>query len=103
MDRCQEIKANVKMEECYAGMSLVFDGSRTDIKEEIDTAIKKVSKETGLNPLVFDNAKTDKSKHEAFYIEFSDEVQRESGAFFERLLRILKIDKCENDVIRKGE
>ncbi|MCF6206787.1 MAG: hypothetical protein L3J47_07860, partial [Sulfurovum sp.] len=94
MDRCEEIVANVRMEECYAGMSLVFDGNRTDLKQEIDAAIEKICQSTGLKPLVFDNAKTDKSEHEAFYIEFTDEAQRESGAFFEALLRELKIDKC---------
>jgi hypothetical protein len=43
MNRCEEIIANVKMEECYAGLSLVFDGSQL-IKEEIILAIEKVSK-----------------------------------------------------------
>lgn len=99
MDRCEEIIANVRMEECYAGLSLVFDGNRSDLREEIDAAIEKVSQKTGLKPLVFDNARTDKSEHEAFYIEFSDEAQRDSGAFFELILRELKIDKCANDVI----
>jgi len=101
MDRCQEIKANVRMEECYAGMSLVFEAHRTDLKQAIEEAIDAVTKETALKPLVFDNAKTDKSDHEAFYIEFSDEVQRESGDFFERVLRLLHIDKCENDIIKQ--
>ncbi len=99
MDRCKEIVANVRMEECYAGMSLVFDGNRSDLREEINGAIEKVCGTTGLKPLVFDNKKTDKSDNEAFYIEFSDEAQRESGAFFELLLKELGIDKCENDVI----
>ncbi len=99
MDRCEEIVANVKMEECYAGLSLVFDGKREDLKEEIDAVITAVCKETGLEPLVFDNKQTDKSAHEAFYIEFTDEAQRESGAFFEKVLKKLRIDKCVNDVI----
>lgn len=101
MDRCKEIVANVKMEECYAGMSLVFEGSRDDLREEIDNAIAKVCKETGLKPIVFDNADTDKAHHEAFYIEFGDEAQRESGAFFELLLKELSIEHCVNDVIEE--
>ena len=99
MDRCNEIVANVRMEECYEGMSLVFDGGRDDLRQEISDAIDKASQETGLKPLVFDNAKTDKASHEAFYIEFTDETQRQSGAFFEIVLKALNIDKCENDVI----
>lgn len=99
MDRCKEIVANVKMEECYEGMSLVFEAKRDDLRTEINTAIEKACAVTGLKPLVFDNANTDKSHHEAFYIEFTDEAQRESGAFFELVLKELGIDKCENDVI----
>jgi len=99
VDRCEEIVANVKMEECYAGLSLVFDGQRDDLRKEIDETISAICKETGMEPLVFNNAHTDKSDHEAFYIEFSDEAQRESGAFFEKVLKALRIDKCVNDVI----
>lgn len=99
MDRCKEIIANVKMEECYEGMSLVFEENRDDLRDEINAAIEKACSQTGLKPLVFDNKQTDKSGHEAFYIEFTDETQRESGAFFECVLKELGIDKCENDVI----
>jgi len=102
VSRCQEIVANVRMEECYAGMSLVFEAQREDLKEAIEHAIEAVSEKTGLKPLIFDNAKTNKSNNEAYYLEFSDEVQRESGAYFELILKTLGIDKCENDVI-KGE
>jgi len=98
MDRCEQIVANVRMEERYAGMSLVFDGSDA-LRKEIDEAIEAVCKETGLEPTVFDNADTDNAHHEAFYLEFHDEVQRDAGMFFERLLKRLGIDHCANDVI----
>ena len=98
MDRCDEIIANVKMEECYAGMSLVYTNN-PGVREEIEIAVKKVKKQTGLSPECFDNSKEHKEEKQAIYIEFSDEVQRESGAFFELLLSELHIDKCANDVI----
>ncbi|MCB4752497.1 MAG: hypothetical protein LGB03_06495 [Sulfurovum sp.] len=101
MKRCEEIVANVRMEECYAGLSLVFDDKRTDLKEKIDVAIEKTCQQTGLKPLVFNNTNTDQFNHEAFYVEFTDEAQRESGAFFEALLGELNIDKCVNDVIKE--
>ena len=44
MTRCEEIIANVKMEECYAGLSLIFDGNN-DLREEIGSAIDKVAKD----------------------------------------------------------
>jgi len=99
MNRCDEIIANVKMEECYAGLSLSFDGSDA-LREEIGGVIDSVIKKTKMSPLVFDNSQNTKKSKPAFYIEFSDEVQRESGDFFEYVLKELKIDKCVNDVIR---
>lgn len=102
MNRCEEIVANVKMEECYAGLSLVFDGSDS-LKEEIIIAIEKITKEKKMSPDVFDNSKNPSSAKPAFYLEFSDEVQRDSGDFFEALLRELKIDRCENSVIDYNE
>ena len=99
MTRCEEIIANVKMEECYAGLSLVFDGNN-ELRTERGNAIDKVAKDKKMTPLIFDNSQNPKGAKPAFYIEFSDEVQRDSGDFFESVLRELKIDKCANDVIR---
>jgi len=98
MDRCQEIVANVRMEERYAGLSLVFQG-RESLREEIEAAIEKVTKETQMEPHVFDSSKDHHESKQALYIEFNDDVQRESGTFFELLLKELHIDKCANDVI----
>jgi len=97
-NRCEEIIANVKMEECYSGLSLVFDGSET-LRTEINNAITTVVAQTKMSPAIFDNSQNPKAAKPAFYIEFSDEVQRESGDFFELVLRELRIDKCCNDVI----
>ena len=98
MDRCEEIVANVRMEERYAGMSLVFQGTEA-LREEIENAIDKVTKQTKMDPHVFDNSKDHHEAKQALYIEFNDDVQRDSGEFFELLLRELRIDKCANDVI----
>ncbi|WP_294951097.1 hypothetical protein [Sulfurovum sp.] len=98
MDRCEEIVANVRMEERYAGMSLVFVGDEA-LREEIERAIDKVTKLTRMNPHVFDNSRDHHESKQALYIEFNDDVQRDSGAFFELLLKELKIDKCANDVV----
>ena len=60
MTRCEEIIANVKMEECYAGLSLVFDGN-DDLREEIGNAIDKVAKDKKMTPLIFDNSQNRRS------------------------------------------
>jgi len=98
VDRCEEIVANVRMEERYAGMSLVFVGDEA-LREEIERAIDKVTKLTKMDPHVFDNSRDHHESKQALYIEFNDDVQRDSGAFFELLLKELKIDKCANDVV----
>ena len=97
-NRCEEIIANVKMEECYSGLSLVFDGSEI-LRTEISDVINKVTAKTKMTPAVFDNSQNPQGVKPAFYIEFSDEVQRDSGDFFELILKELRIDKCCNDVI----
>ncbi|WP_309497647.1 hypothetical protein [Sulfurovum sp.] len=103
MTRCEEIIANVKMEECYAGLSLTFDGNEA-LRTEISEVIDKVKKETKMSPAIFDNSQNAEKSKPAFYIEFSDEVQRDSGDFFELVLKELKIDKCAHDVIEdKGK
>ena len=105
MTRCEEIIANVKMEECYAGLCLTFDGDE-ELRIEISDAIDKISEKTKMSPEIFDNSQNDKEEKSAFYIEFTDDAQRNSGDFFELVLKELKIDKCEHDVIeyeRKGK
>ena len=100
MNRCDEIKANVRMEERYAGMSLTFD-KNTELRREMETAIKKVKKQTGMAPQCFDNSKDKTESSQAIYVEFNDDVQRDSGEFFTLLLKELKIDKCVHDVVEK--
>ena len=98
MSRCDQIKANVKMEECYAGLSFTFDTS-IELRDEILNSIETIKNKTKMSPLIFDNYKNDNNPTQAIYIEFSDEVQRDSGNFFTLLLKELKIDKCINEVI----
>ena len=98
MTRCEEIIANVKMEECYAGLCLTFDGNEA-LRTEISEAIDKISAKTKMSPEILDNSKNVKESKPAFYIEFTDDAQRNSGDFFELVLKELRIDKCEHDVI----
>jgi hypothetical protein len=95
MDNCSRIKASVRMEERYAGMSLKC-GCDDALKKEILDAIEEVKKEIDANPTVFDNPNKDCPEKEGFYIEFDDDYDRVAGDFFQRLLKKLKIDKCEN-------
>lgn len=92
MDRCSQIKASVRMEERYAGMCLTFASNDQDLRKEVNEAIEKVNKETKITPQIWDNF-----EKRTMYVEFKEDVQRDCGDYFEKLLKELKIDKCEND------
>ena len=90
------MKAYVRMEERYEGLNILFN---KDIitKESIIEIIEDVKTETGLKPFVFEKISNDIKHIEAIYIEFHDDVHRTGGDFFERVLRKLEIDKCEDE------
>jgi 8-oxo-dGTP pyrophosphatase MutT (NUDIX family) len=96
-NRCGEIEAHVRMEERYEGLSLIF-GDHPELKEEILGVVKEVKEETGLAPFVFDKVSSDHPDIQAVYLEFHEDVHRDAGDFFERVLKKLKIDKCEADI-----
>jgi len=95
-DRCSDIKAHVRMEERYEGLSLIF-GDHPELKEEICRVVDEVKKETGLAPFIFDKISNDRPDIQAIYLEFHDDIHREAGDFFTRVLQKLNIDHCEAD------
>ena len=90
------IIANVKLEECYSGLSFTFEENES-VRIEIESAISKIKKETKLSPFICTNSKNEEKQ--AIYIEFGDGIPRESRNFFQLLLNELKIDKCLNETI----
>ena len=97
MNRCDEIKAHIRMEERYQGLSLVFAHSDT-IKKEILDAVEDAKKETGLKPFIFEKISNDKQDIHAIYIEFRDDIHREGGELLTKVLKKLGIDHCEKDI-----
>ena len=97
MSRCDEIKAHIRMEERYQGLSLVFAHSDT-IKDEILSAIEEAKVETGLKPFIFEKISNDRKELHAIYIEFRDDIHREGGELLTKVLKKLNIDKCEKDI-----
>jgi len=96
MSRCEEIKAYIRMEERYQGLSLVFSDS-DDIKDEILDAIDETKKITGQTPFIFEKISRDRKDLHAIYIEFRDDIHREGGEFLTMVMKKLEIDKCEKD------
>ncbi len=97
MDRCSEIKAHMKMEERYEFLSLVF-GDRPELKQEILDVIESVKNETGQSPQIFDRVAENNPEIQSICLEFHDDVHREGGDFFNRVLKKLNIDKCESGI-----
>lgn len=97
MNRCDEIRAHIKMEERYQGLSLVFVESEA-LKTEILTVIEEVKVQTGQTPFIFEKVSSDRSDLNAIYIEFRDDIHREGGEFLTKVLQKLHIDKCEKDI-----
>ncbi len=93
MSRCDDIKAYFRREERYEGLQLVY-GEKSEYKKIILDAIDEISKETDLNPTVYENPSKDHPEKEAIYLEFNDSYDREGDEFFEKILARLGIDKC---------
>ncbi len=95
MSKCKDIRAYVRMEERYEGLNMIF-GDCPELKKDILCAIDKVKQETGQTPFIYDKISNDRPDLQAIYVEFHDDVHREGGDFFERLLKELEIDHCED-------
>jgi hypothetical protein len=97
MNRGDEIKAHIRMEERYQGLSLVFSKNEV-IKNKIFSSIENVKKQLGQTPLVFEKISKDRENLHIIYIEFRDDIHREGGEFLTKVLQKLNIEKCEKDI-----
>ena len=97
MDNCETIKAHMRMEERYETLSLIFENEEA-LTEEVFAAIEKIKEETGMTPFIFEKISKDRADLHGIAIEFHDDIHRVGGSFFTKLLKELKIDKCESDI-----
>jgi hypothetical protein len=89
----EELKAYFRREERYEGLQIVFN-KKYHNREEILKTIEATQKEMDLNPEVCENCYENDQDKCAFYIEFSDDYDREAGDFFEAILKKLDIKKA---------
>jgi len=85
------------MEERYETLSLVFE-NEASLTNDVFNAIDKIKEETGMTPFIFEKISKDRADLHAVVIEFHDDIHRVGGGFFTKLLKELKIDKCEKDI-----
>ena len=97
MDNCGRIKAHMRMEERYETLSLIFENDKA-LTDEVLEAIDKIKEETGMTPFIFEKISKDREDIHGIAIEFHDDIHRVGGSFFTKLLKELKIDKCESDI-----
>lgn len=88
-----EIKAYHRREERYEGLQLVFYGPEN--KQKILDAIENVKKRFDAEPKIYENCYKDDPQKCAYYLEFEDDYDKIAGEFFEELLKMLGISKCE--------
>jgi hypothetical protein len=91
------IKAHMRMEEEYEGLSLIF-GCNQALKEKILAAIESAKDATDKKPFIFEKISKDRPDIQSIYVEFRDGFHHEAGDFFEQVLRKLNIT-CEEDTI----
>ena len=97
MSNCDKIKAHMRMEERYETLSLIFENDQA-LTDEVFGAIDKIKEETGMTPFIFEKTSRDRADLHGVHIEFHDDIHRVGGGFFTKLLKELKIDKCERDI-----
>ena len=90
-----KIEAHIRMEERYEGLNLIF-GDNPQLKQSVFDAIEATITETGLKPEIFDNPSPDHPEMEGIYLEFHEDVQRDAGDFFQRVLDRLNL-VCDLD------
>jgi len=91
------IKAHMRMEEEYEGLSLIF-GDNPELKEKIIAAVDHAKGVCSKTPFVFEKISNDRPDIQSIYIEFNDGFHHEAGDFFEHVLHELNIT-CEEDTI----
>ena len=99
-DNFRKMTAHMRMEERYETLSLIFENDE-ELTQEVVDAIDKIKEETGMTPFIFEKISKDRADLHGIAIEFHDDIHRVGGSFFTKLLKELKIDKCEKDISEK--
>ena len=84
------IDAEFRSEERFSRLSLAYEGSEEKAKVDlcIDVIIAKYTKQPEIHTTAISNGR------EVLVIEYHDDVNRESGAIFEEILKELNIKEC---------
>lgn len=85
--------AVVRMEEGY--LSLTVEYSNNETRLEIAEVIKNVEEEMKVYPSVIRRAINDHAGNFAIEFDAEDDNGRDGGAFFEKVMKTLGIDRCE--------
>ena len=84
--------AMVRMEEMY--IRVTIDYGNKEFKKQIEDAIEEIGKEMDISPFIIERKVADDCGNFALEFEHDGEC-RDAGNFIEKLLKVLKIDRCE--------
>jgi ribosome recycling factor len=85
--------AVVRMEEGY--LSLTVEYSDNDTRLQIAEVIKQIEEEMKIYPSVVRRAINDHAGNFSIEFDAEDDNCRDGGAFFEKVMKTLGIDRCE--------
>ncbi len=84
------IDAEFRSEERFSRLSLAYIG--TEEKELINSCVGKIIAKHTIQPEMYTTAVS--NGKEVLVIEYHDDLDRESGAIFESIIKILDIKEC---------
>jgi len=81
--------AEVRSEERYSRLSIAYDASE---KEQVNNCINTIVAKYTIEPNIHTTASS--SGKTVVVVEYHDDLDRESGAIFEEILKELQIHEC---------
>ncbi len=89
------MRAYHEMEERYAMLEIKYFNEEQS--KEINSVVTKAIKHFEVSPDIMIEHDDDNNDEGVFILEFHDDYDKESGAFFESIIKELNIDKCSID------
>jgi hypothetical protein len=85
------IDAEVRSEERFSRLSLAYKGEEE--KAKVNACIEEITAKNSMKPETYTTSIS--NDREVLVIEYHDDIDRESGAIFEDILKALNIKTCD--------
>ena len=85
------IDAQFRSEERYSKLSLAYEGQEE--KERVHNCVQEIIAKNAIQPETYTSTISDTK--EVLVIEYHEDLDREAGDIFEKMLHALKIKECD--------